>query len=310
MEQEKAKGPVLLVDTGNALFKAPGLKSPEDKARAAFVLQTMARLGTQAMAPGLRDLNLGAQWLKAEADKAKLPVLSANLVDKAGKPIFAPSKVVEVGGKKIGLIGASPAGAVEGTHANGAKGLPAPAAVFAEAKKLRPTVDLIVVLAAMPYADSLQLSTELGGNVDFVLQSHDARGAGMAQRTEHNFVVPSGERGRQLGRLTLELGGKGPFVDTQEKARDEKTLKILGTQLEQVKKRQQMASDPAAKKQLAETQKQFVARQKEITARLQAGRKPGSRALTLEWIPLTDEFKEDATIAVGVKKIEPQGAEH
>lgn len=304
----KGQGPTLLVDAGNALFKSPGLNDKDAKARAAFILETMGKLGTDAMAAGMRDLNLGAAWLKEQAEKAKVPVLSANLVDAKGKPVFPASRIVQVGERKVAFIGASPAG----TFGDGqVRGNPIAAAVAAEARKLRAKKpDAIVVLAAVPYADALQLSREVGSLVDLVFQSHEGRGQGTGQRSEGNFVFPTGERGRQLGKLVVDLAGKGPFVDKQELARDQQTVRLLDTQVGQVRKRLELASDPKVKAQLKETLRQFEARKTEVKARTEAARKTGGRELTLEWVTLTAEFKEDAALAAAVRKIEPNGAAH
>lgn len=298
----------MLVDAGNALFKNPGLKDADAKARAAFILGAMGKLGTHAMAAGARDLNLGAGWLKTQADKAKVPVLSANLVDQKGKAVFPASRLVEVGGQTIAFIGVSPAGTLGDGNA---RGTPIAAAVAAEAKKLRAKKpDAIVVLAAVPYADALQLSREAGSLVDLILQSHEGRGQGTGQRGEGNFVFPTGERGRQIGKLVVALGGKGPLIDRQELARDEQTLRILETQVTEVGKRLKMASDPKAKAQLQETLRQFEARKAEVKARTEAARKTGGRELSLEWMTLTSQFQEDAALAAEVRKIEPNGAAH
>lgn len=296
------------MDSGNALFKHSAAKDADAKKRAAFILGVMGRLGTSAMAAGARDLVLGPAWLKQEANKAKVPVLSANLVDGAGKPLFPASKIVEVAGKKVALIGASPAGTIEGV--SGAKGLPITAAVVAEAKKVRPNADVIVVLAAVPYADAMTLSRDAGAHVDLILQSHDARGQGPAQRGEGNYVMPSGERGRMVGRLQLGLKGSGPFFDEQEVARDASTLRNLETQTVEVKRRLKMVTDPSAKKDLENTLKHFEQRTAQLRQRQEAARKATGRTLSLEWMTLTPEFQDDAALAEEVRRIEPNPIPH
>ncbi len=310
IEKTKKQGPVLLVDSGNALWKQPGLLGDADEKRAAFILATMGKLGTQAMAAGQRDLVQGPQWLKAQAAKAKVPVVSANIVGKDDKPFFAPSHVVETGGARVALIGASPAGPVP--KSADVKAVPAAPLVRAEAKRLRALtgkekVDLIVVLAAVPYADGLQLSRELGGSVDLILQSHEARGPGMAQKGDSNFVVPSGERGRMLGVLTVPLG-EGLLQDGAELERDEQTLKMLEQQTETVKARIAAAKDAETKAALGRTLTQFDERKKDVQSRITAGRKAGGRRLGLEWVTLTPDVGEDAALAAEVRRIEPPGS--
>jgi 2',3'-cyclic-nucleotide 2'-phosphodiesterase (5'-nucleotidase family) len=307
VHKARKTGPVVLVDTGNALWKNTGLSGEPETQRAAFILTAMGAMGVQAMAPGHRDLVQGPDWLKAQASKAKVPVLSANLVDAEGKLLFPASRVVEVGKSKVGLIGASPMGPLE---KGAARGTPAVAAVLAEANKLRgQKVDLVVVLAAVPYADSLQLSRELGDAVDLILQSHEARGPGAAQKGEGNYVLPSGERGRQLGVLTVPLG-TGPLLDGAEQARDEQTLSMLGSQVDMVKQRMDAAKDPETRTALGKTLQQFEERVSQVKARIAAGRKAGGRRMALEWWTLTSDFQEDKALAAEVRRIEPAGAGH
>ncbi len=306
---------MLVVDAGNALWKQPGLLGDADAKRAAFILSTMGKLGTQVMAVGQRDLVQGPVWLKTQAAKAKLPLVSVNLVGKDGKPFFSPSHVVELdvsgaGKTRVAFIGASPVGPVP--QDGGVKAQPAAPAVLAEAKRLRAlkgkdAVSLVVLLAAVPYADSLQLSRELGGSVDLILQSHEARGAGMAQKGEGNFVVPTGERGRMVGLLTVPVG-EGPLLDGAEAGRDEQTLTMLEQQTQTVKARLAAAKDADTKAALARTLTQFEQRTKEVQQRLTAARKAGGRRLGLEWWTLLPDVGEDAALAAEVRRIEPPGS--
>jgi 2',3'-cyclic-nucleotide 2'-phosphodiesterase (5'-nucleotidase family) len=296
---------VLLLDAGNALWKVGAPADADTRKRAAFVLTTMGRLGTAAMAAGARDLVAGAGWLRAQAERAKVPVLSANLVDPKGKPLFPASTLVEIAGKKIAVIGATPASQFEG-----ARGGPIAAAVIAEAKKVRPKSDVVVVLAAVPYADALQLSREAGNAVDFILQSHEGRGQGPLQRGEGNWVARTGERGRQLGRLAIDLGSAGPFVDSGQIGRDQQAVAMLDTQIAQVKKRIELASDERGKSALQETLRQFTERRNQVSLDLQSAQKAGGRKVALEWLTLGPGFSDDPALAAEVKRIEPEGAAH
>jgi 2',3'-cyclic-nucleotide 2'-phosphodiesterase (5'-nucleotidase family) len=305
VEEARKAGPVLVIDAGNALFRAPGMTDDANKARAKFIIDTMGKLGTQAMAVGVRDLDLGVAWLKASAAAAKVQLLSANLVGKDGKPLFPASTTLTVGGVKVGLIGASPP--TELDAAAGAKGGPAAPAVIAEAKKLRPKVDVVLVLAALPYGDALQLSNEAKDAVDLVFISHDARGAGSAQRAEGNYIVPTGERGRQVGRLELDLSGKGPFVDLEQSNRESEMAKNLGNQLVELKKRMDSATDPKLKADLKVTIEGFE-KSKADHEKLAIAPGKGGRTLKLDWINLGPERPDDPALRAEVEKIEPPGS--
>jgi 2',3'-cyclic-nucleotide 2'-phosphodiesterase (5'-nucleotidase family) len=294
---------VLLLDAGNALWKVGTPADAETKRRAAFILETMGKLGTAAMAAGARDLVAGAAWLKAQAERAGVPVVSANLLDPSGRRLFPASIVVEAAGKKIGMIGASPAGAFDG-----ANGGPIAAAVLAETRKVRPKVDMVMVLAAIPYADALQLSREAGSTVDFIFQSHEGRGIGPLQRGDGNFLVRAGDRGRQVGRLAIDVASAGQWVDAVQLEREQQTIGMLDGQIDEVKRRIELAGDAQKKAALQETLRQFSERRNQVAAQVQAARMAGGRKVALDWIALTGVFQEDAALAAAVKRIEPNGA--
>ncbi|HZA50957.1 MAG TPA: 5'-nucleotidase [Myxococcaceae bacterium] len=296
---------MLLLDAGNALWKAGAGADGETKRRAAFVLETMGKLGTAAMAAGARDLTAGPAWLKEQSERAGVRIVSANLLDAGGKRLFPASIVVDLAGKKIAVIGASPVGSFED-----ARGGPIVASVVAEARKVRPKVDVVLVLAAVPYADALQLSREAGTAVDFIFQSHEGRGIGPMQRGDSHFVLRTGDRGRQVGRLSIDVAGVGPWVDPAELERNQQAMASLEGHIAEVKRRLDAAPDAQTKAALEETARHFAQRRNELSAQVQAARTAGGRKVALDWLTLTGQFQEDATLAAAVKRIEPHGAAH
>jgi 2',3'-cyclic-nucleotide 2'-phosphodiesterase (5'-nucleotidase family) len=298
----RAKGPTLVLDTGNALFQSATDASPEAKKKAAFILQTMGRLQTAAMAPGTRDLAAGLDWLKATAASAKLPLLSANLTRDKHR-VFDASKVVTVGGVKVGLVGVSP----PGTFANqpGLLGEPPVAAALAEAKKLKGKVDLVVALAAVPYPDALQLARDGAGVIDLVLQSSDSRVSPMAQKFDDTFVLASGERGRQVIRLDLDLTGKGRFVDVGEQERERQTLSLVTEQIAETKRRMEVSHDAAVRKQYEETLKSFEARKAQLAQSVSSEKEKGARTLAVSLVDLGGGVPSDPAIKAEVDKLQP-----
>ncbi|GEM_PF-2222155 len=106
----KASNPrVLYVDPGNMLspLVKPDQREPMRK-KAHVIVDAMALTGLNVFAPGPYDVSLGIPLLKELQKKAKFEFVSANLADKAGKLIFAPSTVIQVGPWKVGVTGISP----------------------------------------------------------------------------------------------------------------------------------------------------------------------------------------------------------
>ncbi|AKJ02014.1 hypothetical protein ATI61_103729 [Archangium gephyra] len=300
---------MLVLDAGNALFKSAAAGSePKEKERAELLLELMDAMGTTAMAVGERDLTLGTDFLTRSSKGRKMKLLSANLVDAAGKPLFPASMSVTVGGVKFGLVGLSPEGPV--ATQKGAVGKPPVPAAIAESRRLRTQekVDVVVVLAAMPYGEAVKLSQEAGNAVDLILQSHDRRGQGMAQRNDFATLVPTGERGRELGQLALSVGGKGPFVDLSEADRAQQNLKLLDANLQQARQSMAAAKDERTRKTWEETIASFEGRRKALALQVDPGKQGVERTLRLSFIPLGGNIPDDAEVKKRVERIEPPGS--
>lgn len=103
----EAPGPVLVLDSGDALQGTLleryvhvewGLDSP--------TVAAMNRIGYDAMAVGNHEFNFGLEVLARAGRQAAFPFLSANVVDeRTGEPAFAPHRIVEIDGLRIGILG-------------------------------------------------------------------------------------------------------------------------------------------------------------------------------------------------------------
>jgi 2',3'-cyclic-nucleotide 2'-phosphodiesterase (5'-nucleotidase family) len=288
-----AKAPKLVLDAGNALFRAPGLTDDLSKERAKFVLETMNELGTQVMAVGTRDVVAGVPFLVQASKGLKLKLLSANLRE-GDKAPFEASTVLTAGGLKVGVIGVSPA----------AMGLPVLPAVKEQIGKLKGKVDLLVVLAAIPFADAMQLSSALKTDVDLVLQSSDSRGSS-TQWNEGNIVISAGERGRTLGRVDLNLAGKGPWVNLDQTAQDAELLKGLEGRLAELKERRKGITDKKALAEFDTTIADFTKRRDDQAKKASAATAGDARTLKLNWVSLDRTVADDEPLKKKVLKYEP-----
>jgi len=297
----RAKGSTLLLDAGNALFKRASASDPPSKQRAELILRTMGELGTVAMPAGARDLNEGIAFLKQNAARAKIAVLSANL-RRGGKPVFPASLTKTIAGVRVGIVGVSPPGNMAEKDL---EALPVREAL-SEARRIRSKVDVLVLLAAVPYADALQLSKEGGKDVDFILHSNEARGPGPAQNLGDNYLIPTGDRGRQLGELELELGGSGRFLDSGERSRLEQALANLEHQLAEVSRRKATEARPEVQKVLEQTQVNFESRRATVRQQLAAlASAPHGRSFTLNFEALGPEVPDDPRLKEIVSRLEP-----
>lgn len=261
----------------------------------------MAKLGTKAMAAGQRDLAAGADFLKSEAKKSGITVLSANLRD-AGQPVFPGSVVLTVGGVKMALIGLTAPGPMP-AFVNLIGG-PTLEAAQAELKKL-PKRDLTVILAATSYADAQQLAGALKGQVDLILQSGEFRGTVPPQSFDGVYVLASGQKGQSVAKLLLSLDGSGPLLDRGQADLARQQLDFLNGQLKTLDERISLAKDEAAKADLGKMVAEMKARRAEQEKIVNAPAARGSRSLKNEWVLLNSGVTDDPAIKAEVLKIDP-----
>ena len=312
VDAEKARGlPVVLLDSGNALFRKPVRQDePLVTQRAELILEQMESLGTAAMAVGQRDLSQGLAWLKkaAQGPKKKMKLLSANLVDKAGKAPFAASTVLEVGGLKLGVVGVSPEGPPPGEPT--LKGRPPIDAALAEARKLRQKskVDVVVVLAAVPYQEAVKLALLAGDAVDFVVESHEAKGIGIGERVgPYAAVFPTGQLGRQLTRLELSVDGPGPFTDLGMASRSRQQLRVVEDNLLKAHERLAAAKDEATRADLSRTIVELEGRMRQLETEVAVKAPAGGRSHQLSYQTLGLAVADDPAVKVKVEQLEPPG---
>ena len=134
------------------------------------------QLGYQAMAIGNHEFDDGPANLAAFIDKAKLPVLSANIdasksADLDGK--IEPYTILDVNGQQVGVIGLT-------TKEASINSSPGPDLTFNEyVESLQPIiaelqdqgVNKIVLLSHIGYADDQKLASEIDG-VDVIVGGH------------------------------------------------------------------------------------------------------------------------------------------
>jgi len=311
VEELRTKSPTLLLDAGNALFAGGGLEDERLRKKAELILKALGEMKAAGMAVGLRDLNVGPAWLKERAQQAKLPLLSANL-KLNGKPVFEPSRVVTVGGVRVGLVGVT-APATFAAFPGLLSESPVPAAI-SEAKKLKGKVDLVVVLGAIPHADALELVRQAPQDLDLVFQSGDSRsGLSPSQPGDTAFVVSGGERGRILEQVEVDLSHglsrKLPLVDATVTARQRMRISLLDNQISETRRRLAATHDEAIvreyKATLASFEQQRALVVKEVEHASPPGGPGGGRPFTVQPIELGPDVPSDPTLQAAASGLEP-----
>lgn len=151
--------------------------------KGADAVNMMNAAGYDVATLGNHEFDYGYAQLTDNLKSAKFDVVCCNILDADGNLVFAPSKVVDVDGVKIGFIGVNTPESQ--TKANPAliKGLKWLAgadmvkAVQAEADKLADTVDVTIVLSHLGVDDSSVPNTSYDllkglNGVDFIIDGH------------------------------------------------------------------------------------------------------------------------------------------
>lgn len=296
---------LLVLDSGNALFANAGVASDADRKRATFVFNVMDELGTRAMAVGQRDLSSGTAFLEGLAKGKKLKLLSANL-QRDGKRLFDASTIIDVNGVKVAIVGLTTPGPVAPNEPNVAA-LPTVEAAKAAVAALGPH-DLTVIMAATSYADAMQLTTELKGKVDFVIQSGEFRGTQPPQRLDDAspVLLASAQKGQALAKLDVTLGtGKGPFTDLSILERDKQQATFVAEQIKTLEERLKLSKDKAASDMLKGTLTDMKKRKADLDAGLAKKITPGTRSFGFTWTTLGSDVADDAKLKARVLEIDP-----
>ena len=137
-------GEALLVEAGDF---APDVTRTYESPKLDYQFDVMGLLGYDAVGVGERELAYGLDRLRAAATRAKLTLVSANVIEKStGKPAFAASRIVKKNGVKIGVFGLlNPALELSPEAAAAVRVEDALATAQAMVAKLRQEADVVVV---------------------------------------------------------------------------------------------------------------------------------------------------------------------
>lgn len=258
--EERAKGPVLVIDGGLTLSKPErtellGAELEQRRMKAELIADALGDAGIDALALGYSDWGLGADFVRSLVDEHRLPVLAANLVCDGRRP-WPGGKVAEIGGRRIGLVGVTE-GPVAGCEVE-----PAADAIRRAVADLGP-VD--VVLGLLPYDSDRTLAEVLGPGdlgVPVVLDARGKHAVAGPDRKGASWAIGAGNRGKSVGVLTLtwrdgarEWGVEG----LAEKLRKE--VETTSARVEAVDARLAKGGEDEVATQRLRTQREAYARQ-------------------------------------------------
>ena len=190
----------LLVDAGNLSYPAKetsARKQPAEKLRAEFLAREIGRLPYGGSALGETDLGRGVGQV--------LPKRLAVNLD--GAAFVEPSRIVEIGGIKIGVLGiVEPAVAA---RASLAAREPGPAAQTETARLRTAGAEIVILLAPIERSQARNLARIAGADI-VVVGKNVGKGMSRSERVGDAFVVAPGDELQRVGRLDIVLRGKSP----------------------------------------------------------------------------------------------------
>jgi 5'-nucleotidase/UDP-sugar diphosphatase len=233
----QAGGHSLLLDGGDVNTGVP----ESDLQDAMPDFKGMNLLGYQAMAVGNHEFDKPLGVLKMQRDLAQFPMLSANIYE-GSERMFAPYKVFDLGGLKVGVMGLTTEDTIRMAHPDNVGKLEF-RSVIAEATKvvpeLRRQVDVVIAATHMGHFENGQHGSNATGDVemaravsgiDLVVGGHTQNPACMKaenvldrayvpgtacqpDRQNGAWIVQAHEWGKYVGRADFEyLNGEFKLV--------------------------------------------------------------------------------------------------
>jgi 5'-nucleotidase/UDP-sugar diphosphatase len=221
-EVSASGGYTLLLDGGDVNTGVP----ESDLQDAVPDFKGMNLLGYQAMAVGNHEFDKPLAVLKMQRDLAQFPMLSANIYEQ-GQRMFAPYKVFDLGGLRVGVLGLTTEDTVRMAHPDNVGRLEF-RNVIAEAAKvvpdLRRQADVVIAATHMGHYENGQHGTQAAGDVemaravsgiDLVVGGHTQNPACMkAENVLDRAYVPGGacQPDRQNGTWIVQAHEWGKYV--------------------------------------------------------------------------------------------------
>lgn len=191
---------VLLVDAGDVTEKGD-LVAYRSNGEVSF--EAMGRIGYDAVTVGNHDLDFGMPQMRRFEELMGQPFLLRNLESPLGEPVFDPSRIVEIGGLRVGLIGMiNP----RKPHLGGLDEEASGAALADEAQTLEPRTDVIVALCH-DGVEQVSRWARMAPEVDVLVAGHRHETLTEPVIIEETgaIVVAAGSDAHWVGRLELEV---------------------------------------------------------------------------------------------------------
>jgi hypothetical protein len=191
----------LRVDIGDAI----GGRQDYDLIQYRYMLRAYAAMKYDALNIGQREAQLSAAQLRELRTSSPVPMLSANLLDKATrKPIFDPCRIVVRNGCRVALIGLLDARGLGEDLGAGLEVDGMESTLARQLAQVRPKADLIVLLAFTD-EETLGRLAEQFYEIQVILGGKVSQPAQELKRHNRSLIYFVTNESRALGILGLQL---------------------------------------------------------------------------------------------------------
>ncbi len=231
--RENSGRPVLVLDSGNLLFKPwplTGARLDQARIAASGIVQAYNLMHFDAVAVGSIDLAGGLDFLLDLDQQAAFPWLSANLVRRSdASPLFRPYTIINRGGLTVGVIG------ITADNARPQPVLPAEVVIRPWRRVLPETVaklkdkcDLVILLSNYSLAENRAIANSVA-DIGLILQSSPSPANLVPTVVKNTLICRTGKQGKYLGWLRINQQKAGQWEsDDLQKIINEKKQELAG----------------------------------------------------------------------------------
>lgn len=319
MQQTAGHPNALAFDVGGMMV--PNVPDTMDRpgeavARAEVFLRAMARGGYTALNVGAHELALGVADLRRLAQAHRMPLLSANLIDKTGKPAFQRFLIKQAGPLKVGVFGlitSSPPDVLNLLDKQGLRLDPPNQAAATLVKELRAQgCDLIVVLSQLSRIEVDALMAQVKG-IDLVLGTSSMDLTNQLVANGEGFFADTFTKGKYMGLLTIAARGKGKLFAANMRAALNAQRAELAGQIQALQVQLEQSNIPSSPVKLNKEAREVIdhqlaalrARLQRVTIEIDAGANLPSNANTvdLQMAALGQDMPDDAEVLKWLDKL-------
>ena len=195
----------LRVDVGDAIAGGADFERIEYR----YIQEAFAKMRYAALNVGWREAGLSAAQLREIKAHAAVPMVSANLLDKAtGAPLFDTHKIVRRGGWRIALVGVLDPRGLGDALGEGLAVEPMDVALGKLLPKLRGQADFIVLLAFADEAAMANLARQFY-ELDVILGGKVQQPSQKLVKENRSVILATTNEARAVGTLTVRLLSPG-----------------------------------------------------------------------------------------------------